>query len=272
MSPLLFTLRDSPAQRLDLAPLTPDRLAGLSQSRIAAIQLQTTRERVLAGDVFRIHMGDATQIRFEGGSERFDRIGAGMSRGEISVDGDVGIQAGRSMQGGRLAIAGNAGPWAASGMTDGRLMISGHAGDRLGGPLAGETVGMRGGVILVRGNVGARAGDRMRRGIIIVEGKADTYVGSRMIAGTIIVRGRAGRLPGYLMNRGTIVTLDGSDALSPTFVDSGVHELLATVLMARYVDTYSPGIAATLRRPWRRLLGDMAVIGKGEILYPSVAN
>jgi formylmethanofuran dehydrogenase subunit C len=131
---------------------------------------------------------------------------------------------------------------------------------------------MRGGVILVRGNVGARAGDRMRRGMIIVEGKADTYVGSRMIAGTIIVRGRAGRLPGYLMNRGTIVTLDGSDALSPTFVDSGVHELLATVLMARYVDTYSPGIAATLRRPWRRLLGDMAVIGKGEILYPSVAN
>jgi formylmethanofuran dehydrogenase subunit C len=272
VSPLLFTLRDSPAQRLDLAPLTPDRLAGLSQSRIATIQLQTTRERVLAGDVFKIHMGDATQIRFEGGSERFDRIGAGMSQGEISVDGDVGIQAGRSMQGGRLAIAGNAGPWAASGMTDGRLMISGHAGDRLGGPLAGETVGMRGGVVLVRGNVGARAGDRMRRGMIIVEGKADTYAGSRMIAGTIIVRGRVGRLPGYLMNRGTIVTLDGSDALSPTFADSGVHELLATVLMARYIETYSPGIAATLRRPWRRLLGDMAVIGKGEILYPSVAN
>ena len=144
MNPLVFTLRHAPAQRLDLAPLTPDRLVGLSQSKIAAIQLQTTRERVLAGDVFKIRMGDATQIRFEGGSERFDRIGAGMSQGEVSVDGDVGIQAGRLMQGGRLAIAGNAGPWAASGMTDGSLTISGHAGDRLGGPLAGETVGMRG--------------------------------------------------------------------------------------------------------------------------------
>ena len=83
---------------------------------------------------------------------------------------------------------------------------------------------------------------------------------------------RTGRLPGYLMNRGTIVTMDGSDALSPTFVDSGVHELLATVLMARYVETYSPEIAAMLRRPWRRLLGDMAVIGKGEIFSLSVAN
>ena len=74
------------------------------------------------------------------------------------------------------------------------------------------------------------------------------------------------------MNRGTIVTADGSDGLSPTFADSGVHELLATALMARYVETYSPGVAAMLRRPWRRLLGDMAVIGKGEIFYPSVAN
>ena len=272
MSPLVFTLRDAPAQRLDLAPLTPDRLVGLSQSKVAAIQLQTTRERVLAGDVFKIRMGDATQIHFEGGSERFDRIGAGMSQGEVSVDGDVGIQTGRLMLGGRLAIAGNAGPWAASGMTGGTLTIAGHAGDRLGGPLAGETLGMRGGVVVVRGNTGTRAGDRMRRGIIIIEGKADSHAGSRMIAGTIIVRGRTGRLPGYLMNRGTIVTVDGSDGLSPTFADSGVHDLLATALMARYVQTYSPGVAALLRRPWRRLLGDMAVIGKGEIFYPSVAN
>jgi formylmethanofuran dehydrogenase subunit C len=74
------------------------------------------------------------------------------------------------------------------------------------------------------------------------------------------------------MNRGTIVAVGGGDSLSPTFVDSGVHELLATTLMARYVQTHSPEVAAMLRQPWRRLLGDMAAIGKGEILYPSVAN
>jgi formylmethanofuran dehydrogenase subunit C len=271
VSPFVFTLRDAPAQRLDLSPLTPDHLIGQSERNVAAIQLQTTRERVLAGDVFKIRMGDAAQIRFEVGSERFDRIGAGMSQGEIRVDGDVGIQAGRLMQGGKLAIVGNVGPWAASGMTAGCVTISGDAGDRLGGPLAGETVGMRGGVVIVRGNAGARAGDRMRRGMIIIEGKADAYTGSRMIAGTIIVRGRADRLPGYLMSRGTIVAVDGSDGLSPTFADSGVHDLLATALMARYVQTYSPEVAAMLRRPWRRLLGDMAVTGKGEIFYP-VAN
>ncbi len=272
MSALVFTLRAVPAQRLDLAPLKPDQLLGLSEGKIAATELQTTRERLCAGDVFKIRMGDATQIRFDGGSERFDHIGAGMSQGEISIDGDVGNQAGRLMRGGRLAVAGNAGPWAASGMTGGTLAISGHVGERLGGPLSGETVGMRGGVVVVRGDAGARAGDRMRRGMIIVEGKAGIHAGSRMIAGTLIVRGRAGRLPGYLMSRGTIVTLDGSDALSPTFADSGVHEFVANILMASYVQAYSPEIAVMLRRPWRRLLGDMAVIGKGEIFCPPVTN
>jgi formylmethanofuran dehydrogenase subunit C len=270
VSTLFFTLRDAPAQRLDLAPLTPDRLLGLSEGKIAAIELQTTRERLCVGDVFKVRMGDATQIRFDGGSERFDRVGAGMSQGEINIDGNVGIQAGRLMRGGRLEISGNAGPWAASGMKGGTLTISGQAGERLGGPLPGETVGMRGGAVLVRGNAAARAGDRMRRGMIIIEGQAGIYAGSRMIAGTLIVRGRAGQLPGYLMSRGTIVIMDGSDALSPTFVDSGVHDFVANALMASYVRAYSPEVAAMLRRPWRRLIGDMAVTGKGEIFYPPV--
>ena len=52
--------------------------------------------------------------------------------------------------------------------------------------------GMRGGVVVVRGNAGERAGDRLRRGTIIVEGQAGAHAGSRMIAGTLILRRRAG--------------------------------------------------------------------------------
>lgn len=268
MTALVFTLRGAPAQRLDLAPLTPNRLAGMSESDIAQIELQTTRERVCAGDVFKIAMGDAAKIRFDGGSERFDRIGCTMSNGEIHVEGDVGIQAGRLMRGGRLTIKGNAGPWAASGMKGGTLEIAGNAGDRLGGPLAGEMAGMRGGVVVVRGNAGARAGDRLRRGMIIVEGEAGAQVGSRMIAGTLIVRGRAGALPGYLMARGTLVLMNGCEALSPTFADCGVHDFVANALMADFIKPHSPDVAALLRRPWRRLIGDMATVGKGEIFCP----
>jgi formylmethanofuran dehydrogenase subunit C len=268
VSALVFTLRDAPAQRLDLAPLVPQRLAGMSEGEIAKIELQTTRERVCAGDVFKITAGDADNIRFDGGSERFDRVGCGMSGGDIHVDGDAGIQTGRLMRGGKLTISGNGGPWAASGMKGGVIAITGNAGDRLGGPLAGETAGMRGGIVIVGGNAGARAADRLRRGIIIVDGDAAAQAGSRMIAGTLIVGGHSGPLPGYLMARGTIILAGGGEALSPTFADCGVHELVANALMAAFIKPYSPALSDMLRRPWRRLAGDMAVTGKGEIFYP----
>jgi len=267
---LVFTLRQAPAQRLDLSPLLPNLLAGKSESDIAAIELQTTRERACVGDVFRVRTGDPAQIRFEGGSERFDCLGRGMSAGEIRVEGDVGVQPGRLMSGGRLTIAGNAGPWAGSDMKGGSIEIAGNAGDRLGGPLAGETAGMRGGVVVVRGDAGARAGDRMRRGMIVIEGTAGSHAGSRMIAGTLILRGRAGPLPGYLMARGTIVMAGGCNTISPTFADCGVHEFVSNSLMAGFVKPYSPTAAALLQRPWRRLLGDMAAIGKGEIFCPPI--
>ncbi|HEU4661790.1 MAG TPA: formylmethanofuran dehydrogenase subunit C [Pseudolabrys sp.] len=269
MTALVFRLREPPAQRLDLSPLVPNRLAGLSARDIERIEVQTTRERVCVGDVFRVLMGDAARLRFEGGHERLDRVGCAMNDGEIYIEGDVGCQAGRLMGGGKLVIAGDAGPWAASGMKKGLVEIIGNTGDRLGGPLAGETAGMRGGVVVVRKNAGERAGDRLRRGTIIVEGNTGAYAGSRMIAGTLVVRGRAGRLPGYLMNRGTIVLAKNSDALSPTFSDCGVHELLSNTLMAEFIKPYSPELAGLLRNRWRRFMGDMATIGKGEIYCPA---
>jgi formylmethanofuran dehydrogenase subunit C len=261
---LVLTSRGRPEQRLDLSPLVPHLLAGKTAAEIAAIALQTTRERVTVGDAFQLRMGDAQHIRIENACDRLDRIGAGQNGGEIEVIGDVGIQAGRLMTGGRLAIRGNAGPWAASGMKNGLIEITGSAGERLGGPLAGEVSGMRGGVVIVRGNAGARAGDKLRRGTIIIEGNAGDHAGSRMIAGTLIVRGTAGDLPGYLMNRGTIV-LGTSASLSPTFADCGVHHLVAMRLMADFVKPHSKGAAALLDQPLRRFAGDMAVSGHGEV-------
>ena len=268
MNALHFNLRQAPDQRLDLAPLAPERLAGMGEAEIAKIELQTTRERVCVADVFALRMGDAAELRIDG-HERFDRIGCAMASGDLHVEGDAGIQAGRHMRGGHLTIAGNAGPWAGSGMKGGTLEIKGNAGDRLGGPLAGEMAGMRGGVLVVRGHAGARAADKLRRGMIVIEGDAGDDAGSRMIAGTLVIGGRAGALPGYLMARGSIVLAGSHEALAPTFADCGVHDLVASTLMAHYVRPYSAELAARLRQPWRRLLGDMAVIGKGEIFCPS---
>lgn len=267
MKPLVLTLRRRPDQRLDLAPLVPDLLAGKSAAEIAAIAVQTTREPVSVGDVFGIRMGDAMRLRIEGGDDRLDNIGTDMGTGEITVEGDVGLRAGRRMRGGHLRVTGSAGPWAASGLRGGVIEIDGDAGERLGGPLPGEAAGMRGGIVVVRRDAGERAGDRLRRGTIVIEGSTGPYAGSRMIAGTLMVRGGTGALPGYLMRRGTIV-LGRNTEFSPGFVDCGTHDLVAMRLMSSFVASHSLLLARLLRRPLRRLTGDTAVLGLGEIFTP----
>jgi formylmethanofuran dehydrogenase subunit C len=265
VKPLVLTLRQRPDQRLDLSPLVPHRLAGRSQAQIERIELQTTRDCVDVGEVFRVRTGDATQIRIEGSCDRFDYVGQAMTDGEIMVEGGVGVQAGRLLAGGRLIVRGSTGPWAASGMVGGVIEITGAAHDHVGGPLAGEIAGMRGGLVVVHGRAGARVGDRMRRGTIIVEGEAGAYAGSRMIAGTLIVGKKAGPLPGFLMKRGTIVLGGGCSAISPTFIDCGTHQLLAMKVLARLIEPYSRRAASLLKRSLSRFAGDMAVLGKGEI-------
>jgi formylmethanofuran dehydrogenase subunit C len=268
LSSFTFSLRKPPDQRLDLAPLTPQNLAGKSVAEVASIELQTTRMRVTAGDVFRIHEGDPAAVVIEGGSARFDRVGMGLTAGSIRVDGDVGVQAGRLMSGGQLTVHGAAGPFAGSGMKGGTLTIEGDAGERLGGPLSGETIGMSGGVLHVRGDAGERAGDRLRRGFILIEGRVGAYAGSRMIAGTLAIGGEAGDLPGYLMGRGTILLGRGATLFSPTFGDCGEHDLVAARLLADYIAQASAKLGDLFRRPLRRLAGDLAALGKGEILLP----
>jgi formylmethanofuran dehydrogenase subunit C len=264
MTALRLVLRAAPDQRLDLSPLTPDRLAGLSTTAIAALPVHTTRHGVTVGDTFHVHPGDPAEIVIDGGSERFDRVGEAMRTGVLTVRGDVGQQAGRLMAGGSLVIQGNAGGWAASGLRGGLVEITGDAGGFLGGPLAGERTGMRGGVVLVRGSAGMRAADRLRRGLVVVEGGAGAHAGSGMIAGTLVVCGGAGVLPGILMRRGTIVLGVAAD-LAPSFVSAGRAELVFTRLLGRAVASFSDKAAACVDRAGMRYAGDMAVLGKGEL-------
>jgi len=201
VKPLVLALKQEPDQRLDLSPLVPHLLDGKSAKEIAEIELQTTREKITAGDIFKIRSGGAGSIRFEGGSLRLDNVGQGLKSGEIIVEGDCGKSPGRKMSGGNLVVAGDCGPFAGSAMSGGRLEIGGDAGDFLTAPLEGEMEGMTGGLLIVRGNAGERAGDRLRRGTIVIEGAAGDFPGSRMIAGTLIVLKDCGTLPGYLMRR-----------------------------------------------------------------------
>ncbi|MEF3367576.1 formylmethanofuran dehydrogenase subunit C [Methylocystis sp. 9N] len=268
MTGLTFTLRNEPPQRVDLSALTPDRLAGKSAAEIEAIDIGTTRSTIKVGDVFKVETGDVKTTRYEGGSSRFDLIGAKLLPGfSIHVEGAVGAQLGRLAKGGRITVTGSAGPYVASGNLGAEIEIKGDAGDFLAGPLAGELAGMAGGRVIVRGAAGARAGDRLRRGIIVIEGDAGEDLGARLIAGTIFVLGKTGGRIGYLNKRGSIVLSKGQ-CFGPTYLDCGAHDLTFARLFARSLKADSPAAAELLSHKLRRYGGDTAVYGKGEILTP----
>jgi len=269
VSSFTFTLRQEPPQRVDLSALTPDRLAGKSVADIEKIEIGTTRASTRVGDIFKIAQGDLKTLRYEGGSPRFDLVGAKLlPEFSIHVEGDVGLQVGRLAKGGRITVSGNAGGYAASGNEGAHIEIKGDAGDFLAAPLAGELAGMSGGRVVVRGKAGARAGDRLRRGILIIEGDAGEDLGSRIIAGTIIVLGETAGRVGYLNKRGSLVLAKRKD-FGPTYMDCGPHIFAFAGFFARGLKGDSPAASALLSGRLQRFGGDTAVYGKGEILTPA---
>ena len=268
MSTLCLTLRVHPAQRVDLSPLSADKLAGKSPAEIAAVELATGNRRDRVDSLFTVSGGFASEIEIRNSCDRLDRIGAGMSRGRVVVHGDAGSYAGADMQGGSIEIHGNTGAFAATGMSGGTLRITGNTGDFLGAAIPGEHQGMKGGTVIVGGDAGERAGDRMRRGTILIDGNAGDYCASRMVAGTIAVWGRVGRSPGLAMRRGTLILQQPPERLLPTFNDCGDYPLTILTLLARSWRGL-PGKAGMVPDRdcrVRRFTGDLANGGQGEVL------
>ncbi|WP_338040311.1 hypothetical protein [Methylocucumis oryzae] len=133
--------------------------------------------------------------------------------------------------------------------------------------MPGNKMGMRGGLILVKGNAGARVGDHLRRGMILIEGSVGDYCGSRMIAGTIAVMGQTGRFLGYAMRRGTLLLWQQPE-LSASFNDCGSHTLAFLPMVfdsLAHLDSRFAHAGESFNRV-QRYAGDMAEIGRGEVL------
>jgi formylmethanofuran dehydrogenase subunit C len=264
VSALTFELKAKLDQRLDLSPLIPSRLKDLKSKEIEALPIGTTRITLNVGDVFKVKGADASKIRFAGTDARCDKIGADLSEGEIAVDGDAGAYLGAGMKRGRIEVKGDAGALAGASMAGGSIAVAGDAGERAAGILVGETMGMKGGVLRIGGKAGPMLGERMRRGLIIVEGDAGDYAGGRMIAGTILFKRRVGRNAGYGLRRGSLIFVEAPKDLLPTFGDCGVMEFDYLRLLERWLSENGKPIKLGGRA--RRLMGDMSVLGKGEML------
>ena len=264
MSALTLEIRTESDQRLDLSPLTPAGLAGMKPKDIQAIAIGTSRKALTVGDVFKLKGADAAKLRFVGTDARCDFIGQGLTEGELVVDGDAGAYLGSKMRAGKIAVSGSAGPLAGASMRAGMIDIARNAGDKAGGVAVGEAHGMRGGSLFIGGKAGALLGERMRRGLIIGRSGAGDYAAARMIAGTIRLRGRIGRWAGYGLRRGSLILDEQPQELLPTFGDCGMLEFNWLRLLDRQLKATDGRFKVGYRA--RRLIGDMAVLGKGEML------
>ncbi|WP_018410732.1 formylmethanofuran dehydrogenase subunit C [Methyloversatilis thermotolerans] len=268
MSALVLTLRSAPAQRVDAGALNPTALAGMTPADVAALTLQVGKNVVRVDALFDLSGDDPGDIVFRGDCSRFERIGAGMKSGRVTVEGDAGGYVAQRMLGGEVIVTGSTGAFCASGMKGGRVEVRGNVGDYAGGAVPGDMKGMAGGLLLVAGNAGERLGDRMRRGQILVSGNAGDYCASRMIAGTIAVAGTVGAYPGYLMKRGTLILNALPVQMLPGMVDCGAHRLgFLSLLYASWKGL--PGAFGALDASActvRRFMGDMGATGRGEML------
>ena len=268
MSGHRLTLKSQPALRVDATALQPAALAALSAAEVERLVLPHGRDGVAVGELFTVAAGADDTLVLDGDLSRFDRIGCTLASGDVRVHGSVGAYAGAGMTGGTLRIDGSAGDLTACEMRGGRLEIAGHTGDLAASALPGSMDGMRGGTLIVRGNAGARLADRMRRGTVVVFGDAGDFAASRMVAGTLALGGRTGKHVGYGMRRGSIVFAGAAPVLAPTFVPVHSNADVFWQLLARDLATFGGPFAGLAQRRVERHAGDIAALGKGELLIP----
>ena len=246
---LVAKLKEPLRQRVDLGEVLAGSWTSLSASELAERPVYLERDgKARVGDLFELSGRPGGRIRFVGELNQADRLGAGLAEGEVIVEGSVGREAGLALAGGRLDIGGDAGP-------------------RAGAAQPGFKRGMTGGELIVRGSAGPEAGAAMRRGLLVVLRVAGDRAGLGMIAGTVVAFGRLGADAGLWSKRGTIVAL--SQITPPptySYACTGQPAYLRLLLTYLRAGCGLPVRPRHLNGLYRRYSGDMAELGKGEIL------
>lgn len=263
---ITLTLRAPLERALDAEVISVDHLAARSAQEISALRLWDGRHPVALGDVFSVSGERAQTVVLEGDLAKLHGVGSMMSAGALEIHGAIGNSVGARMQGGAIAVQGSAADDAGSAMSGGSLVIAGDVGDRAGGALQGAPKGMTGGHIIVRGSAGREAGARMRRGVLCCAA-AGPFAGLGMIAGNIIVAGAIGDGVGVGNKRGSIVALGGV-RVPHTYAYACTYRPPHLLLMLLFLrDRFALSVDdAHLHGLYKRYSGDLAEIGKGEIL------
>jgi formylmethanofuran dehydrogenase subunit C len=266
MTTTLFTLKQAPTVPLETEVLTPDVIAPLKHAEVCALPIFLGKRQYRLDEFFTVEGDGSEELEVRGDAGRVRWIGRGMTRGKITVRGNVGMHLGAYMKGGTIDVSGHASDWVGGEMSGGLIHVHGNAGGQLGAAYRGSMSGMNGGTILVEGSAGLELGMRMKRGLIAVRGPVRDFAGLQMKGGTIVLMSGAEIRTGAWMVRGTIISL-GPVRLLPTFAYACVYLPSFVNLYAKHLRTHGFALPVdTAEGEYQRYTGDAAVPGKGEIL------
>ncbi|MCW4010358.1 MAG: formylmethanofuran dehydrogenase subunit C [Candidatus Bathyarchaeota archaeon] len=244
------------------ACINPDVFEGKTLKQIAELPITEGSLQLTLCDLFKIEeTPDGTSnITLNGDISKVKRIGQGMTKGEITINGDVGMHTGEKMVGGKITINGNAGGWTGSQLRGGTIEIHGDGGDYLASPYRGSETGMRGGLILVDGSIGTDSACYMHGGVIKVKGNAGRFLGYHMSKGTIYIEKNCEYRLAPCMTGGKIVISGVLDEVMPTFTVDGVKGKVK-------IDAEQ-----TAQGPFYVFLGDLAEHGTGKLFVSKPSN
>ncbi|PWB80997.1 MAG: formylmethanofuran dehydrogenase subunit C [Candidatus Methylomirabilota bacterium] len=266
MPPVVLHMQQVPTNiPIEAESISPDLFVERSQAEIEAMPVTLGNESHRLGDFFKVEGERSDEIIIEGCTGRVRWIGSGMTRGRVVVRGNVGMHAGSYMRGGEILIDGNADDFLGVEMQGGLIRVKGNAGHRAGSAYRGSKYGMQGGIIVVDGNVGHEVGAYMRRGLMVIKGNAADFLGTMMANGTICLFGQAGLRTGGGMEKGTIFCQQSIELL-PTFAYDCVYAPVFLRMLFKGLRRLGVELPVPINGLVRRYHGDLADVGKGEIL------
>jgi len=222
---------------------------GLGTAELAARPVELAGQGgVPLGELCSVSGEPDGSIRFEGDFRRATRLGAGLAEGTVVIDGSVGDEVGL-------------------GMAAGAIEVRGDAGARAGAAAVEARRGMTGGELVVHGSVGEGAGALMRRGLLAAGGAVGHHAGAGMLAGTIVSLGALGPAAGLWAKRGSLVALEAVTIPSTYRYACTYQPIHLRLILIRLRQRYGLPIEDRhVSGRYRRYSGDLADLGKGEIL------
>jgi formylmethanofuran dehydrogenase subunit C len=264
--PITLHLKRPPTVPLEAEVITPNKLAELSNEEIRSLIVYHGKRQLPLGEFFDVEGERSADLVIHGALHKVRWIGRAMSKGSITIHGNVGMHLGAYMSSGRIEVHGHASDWIGAEMRNGFIHIHGNAGGQVGAGYRGSLLGMRDGMILVDGSAGLEVGMRMKGGIIVIGGAAKDFTGLQMKGGTIVLMSGAEIRTGAWMNRGMIVSMKPLQMM-PTFeFANGKETTFPSEVTNQLKDRgiHLPDAAAD--GCFLHYTGDLAVSDKGVIL------